>query len=436
MKVAALCVAFFILAGESQTFCQVPVPSTGCYHSAFTPYDPAKGTYGHQDFIALAQKNIAIEMFYTGWPASMTPDFPASTCNNIVLDGSIPHITWEPWVVGFPYPLDGIIGGLYDTYIIGYAIQTKNWGKSLFIRPGHEMNGDWYPWGGKNNGGSTLNGYGDPAKADGPERFVAAFRHVRHLFDSVGVRNVSWVWCPNNGSSPNETWNRPENYYPGNDVVDWIGLDGYNWGSTQVWSYWTSYFNTFKGIYDTFKTYGKPMMVAEFASAEDGGNKAQWISDAYLYNKAVFTQIKAITWFNINKETDWRINSTPVALQAYQTAIGDPYYLSSVVSTAVKEDQPVVEGKDFALARAYPNPFNGSITIPFVVSSNGELSLEIHNILGQKIRQILRASFTGGKYSVSWDGADDNNRTVPSGVYIVRLRSQETSAFQRVMYLK
>jgi hypothetical protein len=436
MRVLALSIALFILAGGGQTVGQVPVPSAGCYHSAFTPYDPSKGAYGHQDFIALAQKNIAIEMFYAGWPAGMSPDFPASTCNDIVLNGSVPHITWEPWVVGFPYPLDGIIGGLYDTYIIGYAVQTKNWGKPLFLRPGHEMNGDWYPWGGKNNGGSTLNGYGDPAKADGPERFVAAFRHVRHLFDSVGVRNVSWVWCPNNGSSPNETWNRPENYYPGNDVVDWIGIDLYNWGSTQTWSYWTSYFNLLKDVYNLFKTYGKPMMIAEYASAEDGGSKAQWISDAYLYTKAVFPQIKAITWFNINKETDWRINSTPAALQAYQTAISDPYYLSSVVSTAVNENPPAVEGKDFTLAPPYPNPFNGSITIPFVVPVEGVVSVEICNVLGQKVRQIFNTPLSGGRHAASWDGTDDNHRTVTSGVYIVRLRSREMNAFQRIMYLK
>ncbi len=228
---------------------QVPVPVNGCYHSAFTPYYPAGGAYGHDDFESLAQKNLAIEMFYTGWPANRTPDFPGSQCDVIVQKGSVPHLTWEPWTNGFPYPLDGIITGTYDTYIIGYANAVKSWGKPLFIRLGHEMNGDWYPWGGKNNGGGTLNGFGDPAKADGPERFVATYRRVHRLFDSVGVKNVSWIWCPNNGSSLNEAWNQPENFYPDDDVVDWIGLDGYNWGTSQSWGAWGSFYDTFKDIH-------------------------------------------------------------------------------------------------------------------------------------------------------------------------------------------
>jgi hypothetical protein len=291
-----------VASAPSWLLAQVPIPATGCYHSAFTPNYAAGGAYGHDDFEALAQKKIAIEMFYTGWPANRVPDFPKATCDMIVQKGAVPHLTWEPWVNGYPYPLDGIITGTYDSYVVGYANAVKAWAKPLFIRLGHEMNGDWYPWGGKNNGGADVGGFGDPSKPDGPERFVAAFRRVRRLFDSAGVRNVSWIWCANNGSSPNESWNQPENFYPGDDVVDWIGLDGYNWGTSQTWSGWAGFYDTFRDIYNKFKSSPKPLMIAEFASTELGGDKGKWIRDAYLYNKLLFPRIKAITWFNINKK--------------------------------------------------------------------------------------------------------------------------------------
>ncbi len=413
---------------------QVPVPATGCYHSAFTPNYPAGGAYGHANFDSLAQKKIAIEMFYAGWPSNKFPDFPSSQCNDIVAQGSVPHITWEPWVNGSPYPLDGIINGAYDLYIIGYALQTKSWGKPLFIRLGHEMNGNWYPWCGTNNGGNTTNGFGDPAKADGPERFIAAFRHVRHLFDSVGVTNVSWIWAVNNYSVPGDAWNLPEQFYPGDDVVDWIGYDGYNWGTSQSWSGWTNFLDVFTDVYNRFKSSSKPKMIAEFASAEAGGDKGQWIRDAYLYSHLYFTQLKAVTWFNINKETDWRINSSVRALTAYQQSVADAYYLDAVPSTAVRPEPPAVPGLRFLPAS--PNPSNGAVRFSFTIPSELQCTLTIRNVLGQDVAQVLSGWLTRGDHAVVWDARDRLGSTVPSGVYFAVLQAGSTHLTEKIVIVK
>ncbi|HCA78516.1 MAG TPA: hypothetical protein DEP53_02160 [Bacteroidetes bacterium] len=413
---------------------QVPVPANGCYHSAFTPNYQAGGAYGHDDFEALAQKKIAIEMFYTGWPANRTPDFPKTQCDAIVQKDAIPHVTWEPWVNGYPFPLDGIISGTYDSYIIGYANAVKSWAKPLFIRVGHEMNGDWYPWGGKNNGGGTLGGFGDPAKADGPERFIASFRRVRRLFDSVGVTNVSWIWCPNNGSAPAEPWNQPENFYPGDDVVDWIGLDGYNWGTSQTWSGWVSFYDTFKDIYSKFTSLSKPMMIGEFASAEVGGDKGKWIRDAYLFNKLIFPRVKAITWFNINKETDWRINSTGSALSGYQAAISDPYYLSDIVTTTVENESGELPG-GFRVDEAYPNPFNGSVIIPFVAPRGRQVQIQIMDVLGQEITSAAMQGQGAISY-YRWDGTGAPGRSVASGLYLAIFRTPTVTNTKKLLYIK
>ncbi len=97
----------------------IPIPEKGCYHAAFT------GNNTHKEFVDLAGKEIAIEMFFTGWPSNKMPDFPEAKCNEIVSNGSIPHITWMPQVNGSPFPLDGIISGSYDNYIRGYARQAE-----------------------------------------------------------------------------------------------------------------------------------------------------------------------------------------------------------------------------------------------------------------------------------------------------------------------
>lgn len=434
MRYLAICFVAVVMTFGGVLHAQVPVPENGCYHSAFTPNYPAGGAYGHDDFETLAQKKIAIEMFYTGWPANRTPDFPTTQCDVIVQKEAIPHITWEPWVNGFPYALDGIITGTYDSYIVGYANAVKSWGKPLFIRLGHEMNGDWYPWGGKNNGAGTLNGFGDPVKADGPERFVAAYRRVHRLFDSIGVKNVSWIWCPNNGSAPDESWNQPENFYPGDDVVDWIGLDGYNWGTSQSWSGWSSFYDTFKGIYNKFKTSPKPLMIAEFASTELGGDKGKWIREAYLYNKLVFPRVKAITWFNINKETDWRVNSTGNALSGYQAAVSDPYYLSAMVPTAVDNqlnDIPVALRVD----DAYPNPFNGQVSIPFVAARGTQVQIRILDVLGREVTSAAMIG-SGAASQFRWEGTDARRRSVASGLYLAIVRTSTSTHTKKLLYTK
>jgi len=424
-----------LLLAVSLVHAQIPVPAAGCYHAAFTPNYPAGGAYGHQDFTTLAKKSIAIEMFYTGWPGNRIPDFPLGTCNGIVQLGSIPHITWEPWVSGSPFPLDGIIDGSYNSYLLGYALQVKSYGKPLFIRIGHEMNGDWYPWGGKNNGGATLTGFGDPAKPDGPERFVAAFRRVRRMFDSLGVTNVAWIWCPNNYSTPYEDWNQPENYYPGDDAVDWIGFDGYNWGTSQTWSGWTSFYDTFKDAYARFKNSPKPLMIGEFASAEVGGDKGQWIRDAFLFTQLAFPRIKAITWFNINKETDWRINSSEAALSAYQQSVASDYFLSTVSTTAVapQESSPAPA---VVLLPPSPNPANAGVWLQIASPSDVQGRLSIFNLIGQEVAVLEYGTLRQGNHTWFWNARARDGREVASGVYIAVLQAAAFRQSQKVVITK
>ena len=425
-KVKRLATVFFIMVGcaVGSMQAQVHIPATGCYFSSFTPD-------GQQVFEALAQKEIAIEMFYKGWNDYHTPDFPTSQCDTIVKNGAIPHITWEPWTGTTSYALDRIINGSWDSYIIGYAQMTKMWGKPLFIRLGHEMNGNWYPWGGQGNGGGTLTGFGDPTKPDGPERFVAAFRHVRRLFDSVGVTNVSWIWCPNNYPTPDEAWNAVENYYPGDDVVDWIGFDGYNWGLSQSWSGWVSFYDTFQEIYNKYKNSSKPLIIGEFASTEIGGDKAQWIRDAFFYIRFSFTRIKAITWFNINKETDWRINSSVSSLNAFREKVAADYFLSSIPTTGIAERETGESA--FSFLPPSPNPANGVIRFTISIRQEDECALKIYNLLGQEIAEVARGIFQQGEHIYFWNARDMNGRDVSSGVYFALLRTTTQQHIQKVI---
>ena len=106
-------------------------------------------------------------------------------------------------------------------------------------------------------------------------------------------------------------------YYPGSDVVDVLALDGYNWGALDVWQ---TYSQVFGPSYDALANLDpvKPVMIAETASAESGGDKAAWITSAFTREVATRTpRVAVVVWFDVNKETDWRVESSATGLSAY-----------------------------------------------------------------------------------------------------------------------
>ena len=174
------------------------------------------------------------------------------------------------------------------------------------------MNGDWLPWSGAANGR-------DPAE------YVLAWRRVHSIFREEGASNAIWIWSPNSVDAPREAWNGFTRYYPGDAYVDWVGVDGYNWGTTREWSSWQSFGSIFDPVYRAFAR-RKPIMISEVSSAEAGGSKAAWIASAARTLKMRFPAVRAVVWFNIDKEADWRVDSSASALHAFRALAADPYF--------------------------------------------------------------------------------------------------------------
>lgn len=311
-----------------------------------------------QKFNALVGKDIAAVMNFISWDTSSIPGggyFNPYHANKIYekFGNNSPAImlTWEPVNGKTPgcsrnysgrIPLNDIIAGNCDTYIRGFAqaLQTPPMDQLRFlIRFGHEMNlrdSLWWP-------GHT----GQDASA-----FVAAWRHVHDVFSQVNDVNAEWVWSPNYESNPLDDWNDRNYYYPGDDYVDWIGVDGYNWGSPR--------WDTFSELYDSSRydyvlkdfacRYPKPQLIAEIGSVEGSSSKAGWIADTYsrLPN---FPFVRGIFWFNDfaygdPSRHDFRVTSgttqagdvysLPVGsnawTDAYRNALSNPIYTSSLPS--------------------------------------------------------------------------------------------------------
>lgn len=266
----------------------------------YAPPAPANGS-AISRYVHLAGAHPAIIMWYQTW-GEQYHAWSNRLANQVRAAGAIPMITWDPCNRSCAnpdraYKLTNITNGRFDGYIRRWALAAKAWGHSFFLRFAHEMNGGWYPWGTKpgNKEGNT------------PSDYVNAWRHVHNLFAHLHVTNPIWVWAPNevHGSSVPLALD-----YPGDQYVDWVGLSAFNRGEPKA--RWRSFSAMIWKAYKQIAVLTtKPMMIAETASTEHGGNKASWIWWTFRrYLPRLFPRVRAVIWFDHNKETDWAINSS------------------------------------------------------------------------------------------------------------------------------
>ena len=130
---------------------------------------------------------------------------------------------------------------------------------------------------------------------------------------------------------PDKPGNNMHLYYPGDDYVDWVGVDGYNFGEHHdQWHHWQTFEEIYRDLLKSFaiKYPAKPLMIAEFGSAPGKGHqRSTWIREAFQTIQQ-YPQIKAAVWFNLDKrregEPDWRIDVTPESLQAFNETFAKP----------------------------------------------------------------------------------------------------------------
>jgi hypothetical protein len=300
----------------------------------------------YDDFTKTIGRTPDYLVWYEDWGNGSFGRDQRTTLATIDTLGLTPVIAWEPFdsdgaTVDQPtYRLATIANGNHNAYIDGWADGLAAYGKRVFINFGHEMNGGWSPWGAGVNG----NQRGD---------YIAAWRHIHDRFNARGARNVRWVWVPNvlYESLPATL----QDVYPGDSYVDWLGMNGYNWGTSVYWescpckSSWESFGKVFDETYHALVALAnKPIMIGETASSEKGGNKANWITNGLVHEiPEKYPQIRALTWFHTkatgldtNKHgqvvptavVDWRITSSKQARNAFRKAVANDYYQASLRS--------------------------------------------------------------------------------------------------------
>jgi beta-mannanase len=251
----------------------------------------------------------AVVMWYQEFD---TPLFTHTQMRDIRSLDATPMISWRPVLDGHTaIQFDDIATGKYDDYLTRQAMRARNLNRPIFVRFAYEMN-------------LAGQDYGGHVPGETPTAFVAAWRHIVTVFRNEGASNARFVWSPNTDCAGHCPFTQ---YWPGNAYVDWLALDGYNFAAAHNAS-WVSLHYIFATSYATItKLSSRPLMIAETGCAPAPGDKARWIRRGFRHAiPEDFPRVRAVIWFNQDKETDWRVNSSPDALTAWRSVVATKRY--------------------------------------------------------------------------------------------------------------
>jgi hypothetical protein len=213
-------------AGVSLQRIEVP-PAGALYHGVFpagTDPDPETDISAQalDAYESTVGRKVAWVYFDDEWRHSRA--FPEEMARFIRDRGSVPFIRLMmrsqkvPLVADPVFTLDRIFAGEFDADLAAWADAARRFGTPLIVEYGTEINGDWNPWSAPYNGGLDA----------GPAKFKAAYRHIVALMRGRGAANITWALHYNSENYPgDDSRNVPSAYYPGDDVVDWVGISAY-----------------------------------------------------------------------------------------------------------------------------------------------------------------------------------------------------------------
>lgn len=266
-----------VLPTESQSYLGVYVPPVPASYAGVTSFMRSTGV------------TPDVVMYYSGWQEP----FQASFAKTVAKHGAVPLVQIEPTGVS----LAAIASGRYDGYLTSYADAVVSYGSPVILSFAHEMNGSWYSWGYRHSS---------------PAEFVAAWRHIVHLFRIAGARNVTWLWTVNVTSNARHSEiPSPAQWWPGSMYVTWVGIDGYYLGPSYRF---TSLFGP--TITLVRELTNDPILISETGAAQATGQPAK-ISDLAAGIRTY--GLLGFVWFDSQGAANWRISS-PAAIAALHDA--------------------------------------------------------------------------------------------------------------------
>ena len=228
-------------------------------------------------------------VYYSGWFEPFKARFAVTAADH----GAVPLVQINPTGI----KLAAITSGKYNRYLRAYAKAVRAYRGPVILSFGHEMNTNWYSWGYQHTS---------------PAVFVAAWRHIVTLFRRLDVRNVTWLWTANVIQRDSRIA-RPNPWWPGQNYVTWVGLDGYY--DSPSWKFASLFGPT---IVDVRGFTHDPILITETSAAPSADQPAK-IADVFagvrLYG------LLGLIWFDSAHKQDWRLASSAAIAAFHEGAM-------------------------------------------------------------------------------------------------------------------
>lgn len=197
---------------------------------------------------------------------------------------------------------DDIVAGVHDTMIRERARAVRDLGVPILLRWRWEMN--------RPNLREQMGS---------PEAYVAAWRHLRRLFEQEGADQVSWVWCP---IAHDFDATRGPEYYPGDDEVDWICADAYSRSVEEPLAH------RLEEFLDWAQSRPHPIMIGEFSVPRvPGADMAGWLEEAQAFVRSHEQIAAAVFYESDNAEAArYAAGPDPAAFRALRAWADDPWF--------------------------------------------------------------------------------------------------------------
>ena len=250
-------------------------------------------------------RRLDVQRWFARWDEDVsTGSVPAAAAR-----GRVVMLSFEPTRLdGTRITWAAIARGDGDAQIVAQAAAVKKLGVTVYLTLHHEPE-------------MASTAFGTAAD------YRAAWRHYVAVFGSHGATSVLWTWITTRTPFVTGTDAVPA-FYPGDDVVDRVGLDAYNWAGCApgVSGTWRPLGDVVSGFRAFALAHAKRAVLPEFGSPadpSDPGRQGAWLKDAFSMF-AGWPQLEAVSYYDRVGTCDWRLSAGSTSQQAFAAAASAP----------------------------------------------------------------------------------------------------------------
>jgi hypothetical protein len=134
---------------------------------------------------------------------------------------------------------------------------------------------------------------------------------------------------------------------------------------------------------------------------------------------------------------EWRSNLQFQAWELMNHAYGAKFNCMYTASDARPDTYSIdFTPREFKSFRNFPNPFNPETQITFVLDHSRQVTVELFDVLGRKVKRLVRGNLSAGLHSIQWDGKDEAGEDVGSGIYFCRVTVGDATATRKLVLLR